>query len=100
MTTYDSVKNALAGYSVVKKNYFSGATYIGIHGSYSKRSRRQTYRWSQLLNAGASYVTDRRSLTDHPQGSNVYQPGAGTKFIRKLLTGDNWLDPSTFWCNV
>jgi hypothetical protein len=48
------------------------------------------------LAPGASYVTDRRSVTYHPQGSNVYQPGAGTKLIRIMLTGDNWLDPSTF----
>ena len=48
------------------------------------------------LNPGASYVVDRRSVTYHPQGSNVYTPGAGTKLIRILLTGDNWLDPSTF----
>ena len=50
---------------------------------------------SLKLNPGASYVTDRRSVTDHPQGSNVYMPGSGTKLIRILLTGDNWLDPST-----
>ena len=48
------------------------------------------------LNPGASYVVDRRSVTFHPQGSNIYKPGAGTKLIRIVLTGDNWLDPSTF----
>ena len=48
------------------------------------------------LNPGASYVTDRRSVTFHPQGSNIYTPGAGTKLIRIVLTGDSWLDPSTF----
>ena len=47
------------------------------------------------LHPGASYVTDRRSVTYHPQGSNIYKPSAGTKLIRILLTGDNWLDPST-----
>ena len=41
-------------------------------------------------------MTDRRSVTYHPQGSNIYKPGAGTKLIRILLTGDSWLDPSTF----
>ncbi len=45
---------------------------------------------------GASYVTDRRSVTYHPQGSNIYTTGAGTKLFRILLTGDSWLDPSTF----
>ena len=34
-------------------------------------------------------------MTFHPQGSNVYSPN-GTKLIKLLLTGDNWLDPSTF----
>ena len=48
------------------------------------------------MQPGASYVTERKSVTYHPQGSNNYKPGAGTKLIRILLTGDNWLDPSTF----
>jgi len=48
------------------------------------------------LNPGASYVVDRRSVTFHPQGSNIYKTSAGTKLIRIVLTGDNWLDPSTF----
>ena len=47
------------------------------------------------LNPGASYVIDRRSVAYRPQGSNIYQPGSGTKLIRILLTGDQWLDPST-----
>ena len=47
------------------------------------------------MQPGASYVVDRRSVTYHPQGSNIYKPLAGTKLIRILLTGDNWLDPST-----
>ena len=47
------------------------------------------------MNPGASYVVDRRSVTYHPQGSNIYKPTSGTKLIRILLTGDNWLDPST-----
>jgi hypothetical protein len=48
------------------------------------------------LAPGASYITDRRSVTFHPQGSNVYMPNSGTRLIRLLLTGDSWLDPSTF----
>jgi len=48
------------------------------------------------LNPGASYVTDRRSVTFHPQGSNHYSSTAGTKLIRIVITGDSWLDPSTF----
>ncbi len=47
------------------------------------------------MQPGASYVVERRSVTYHPQGSNIYKPLAGTKLIRILLTGDNWLDPST-----
>ncbi len=47
------------------------------------------------MQPGASYVVDRRSVTYHPQGSNIYKVGAGTKLVRILLTGDNWLDPST-----
>ncbi len=47
------------------------------------------------MNPGASYVIDRRSVTFHPQRSNIYRPTSGTKLIRILLTGDNWLDPST-----
>jgi len=46
------------------------------------------------LNPGASYVVDRRSVTYHPQGSNIYSSNTGTKLIRIMLTGDNWLDPS------
>ena len=46
--------------------------------------------------AGASYVTERKSVTYHPQGSNIYMPNGGTKLIKLLLTGDQWLDPSTF----
>ena len=48
------------------------------------------------MNPGASYIVDRRSVTFHPQGSNIYKPSSGTKLIRILLTGDNWLDVSTF----
>ena len=48
------------------------------------------------LQPGASYITDRRSVTFHPQGSNIYKTGSGTKLIKILLTGDSWLDPSTF----
>ena len=48
------------------------------------------------MNPGASYVVDRRSVTYHPQGSNIYKTSSGTKLIRILLTGDNWLDTATF----
>ena len=48
------------------------------------------------MNPGASYIVDRRSVTFHPQGSNIHKTSSGTKLIRILLTGDNWLDTSTF----
>ena len=47
------------------------------------------------LKPGASYINERKSVTYHPQGSNVYSPN-GKKLIKLLITGDNWLDPSTF----
>lgn len=48
------------------------------------------------LSPGASYVTDRRSVTFHPQGSNIYESVNGVRLIRINLNGDSWLDPSTF----
>jgi hypothetical protein len=47
------------------------------------------------LSPGASYVTDRRSVSYFTAGSNIYPSGAGTKVARINLTGDGWLDPST-----
>ena len=47
------------------------------------------------LSPGASYVTDRRSVSYFTAGSNIYQSGSGARGIRINLTGDGWLDPST-----
>ena len=48
------------------------------------------------LAPGASYVTDRRSVSYFPQGSNIYKPQTGTRVIKIALTGTGeWLDPST-----
>ena len=47
------------------------------------------------LQPGASYVTNRRSVSFFPQGSNIYKPLQGTKVIKINLTGEGWLDPST-----
>jgi hypothetical protein len=47
------------------------------------------------LNPGASYVSDRRSVSYFPAGSNIYQSGSGARVIRMNLTGEGWLDPST-----
>ena len=44
---------------------------------------------------GASYVTDRRTISYFTAGSNIYQSGSGTKIIRINLTGDGWLDPTS-----
>ena len=44
----------------------------------------------------ASYITERKSLTFHPSGSNVYNPSGGTKLIKIVLTGDGLLDPASF----
>ena len=38
------------------------------------------------LKPGASYVTDRKSVTFHPQGSNIYSP-IGTKVIKIYFQG-------------
>ena len=46
------------------------------------------------LRPGASYITNRRSVSYFPQGGNQYSPN-GVKVIRIMLTGDQWVDPST-----
>ena len=47
------------------------------------------------LKAGASYITNRRSVSYFAQGGNQYSPN-GAKVVQFNLTGDQWLDPSTF----
>ena len=37
---------------------------------------------SYKLGNSASYITDRKSVTFHPSGSNIYTPGSGTKVIK------------------
>ena len=46
------------------------------------------------LKPGASYVTNRRSVTYFPQGSNTYSV-SGTRVIKFNITGDQWLDPQS-----
>ena len=49
---------------------------------------------SYKLRPGASYITTGRAVSYFPQGGNQYSPpGVGIKFN---ITGDQWLDPSTF----
>ena len=50
---------------------------------------------SYKLKAGASYVTNRRSVSYFSSGGNQYSP-SGVRVIKFNLTGDQWLDPSTF----
>ena len=47
------------------------------------------------LDPGASYITDRKSVSYFTAGSNVYSSGSGARVIRIMVTGDGWLDPST-----
>ena len=44
------------------------------------------------LNPGASYITERKSVSYFPSGSNVYTTTSGTKVLRILINGDDWLD--------
>ena len=50
---------------------------------------------SYKLKAGASYVTDRRSVTFFASGGNQYSP-SGVKVCKFNIVADQWLDPSTF----
>ena len=44
------------------------------------------------LSPGASYITERKSVSYFPSGSNVYTTTSGTKVSRILINGDDWLD--------
>ena len=44
---------------------------------------------------GASYVTNRRSVSYFVSGGNTYSPN-GAKVTKFNITGDLWLDPCTF----
>ena len=50
---------------------------------------------SYKLKPGASYVTNRSSVSYFAQGGNRYSHD-GAKVMKFNLTGDQWLDPSTF----
>ena len=50
---------------------------------------------SYKLKPGASYVTNRRSVSYFASGGNTCSPN-GVKVMKFNLTGDQWLDPSTF----
>ena len=46
------------------------------------------------VNKGSSYITDRRSVSFWPSGSNIYKP-SGNRVIKFSLNGEDnsWLDP-------
>ena len=50
---------------------------------------------SYKLKPGASYITNRRSVSFMASGGNQYS-STGVKVMRFNLTADQWLDPSTF----
>ena len=49
------------------------------------------------FNKGASYSTDRRSVTFWPSGSNIYNPSSGNRVLKFSLNGEDksWLDPQS-----
>ena len=46
------------------------------------------------LPPGATYVTDRKSVTYYTSGSNEYST-LGTKLVKIVANSDGWMDPST-----
>ena len=50
---------------------------------------------SYKLKPGASYVSDRRSVTFFASGGNQYSP-SGVEVCKFNIVADQWLDPSTF----
>ena len=50
---------------------------------------------SYKLKPGATYVTNRRSVSHFASRGNSYSPN-GVKVKEFNITGDQWLDPSTF----
>ena len=50
---------------------------------------------SYKLKVGASYVSDRRSVTFFASGGNQYSP-SGVKVRKFNIVADQWLDPPTF----
>ena len=50
---------------------------------------------SYELKPGASYATNRRSVSYFASGGSTYSPN-GVKVIKFNTAGDQWLDPSTF----
>ena len=53
--------------------------------------------FSFKLNKGSSYITDRRSVSFHPSGGNLYKPSSGARVLKFTLYGEDniWLDPQS-----
>ena len=47
------------------------------------------------LAPGSSCIQDRKSSTYSTSSSNIYTPNGGTKVLRFLINGSDWLDPNT-----
>jgi len=57
---------------------------------------RLTSSFEYKLPATASYIKERHCSCFHPLGSNIYQPTAGTRLLRFVISdGTAFLDPST-----
>ena len=54
------------------------------------------YGLSFKLAKPAPYITNIRSATFRPQGSNIYSTRLGVKLIQITTTSPDWLAPSTF----
>ena len=50
---------------------------------------------SYKMQNGASYVTNRRSISFYSSGSDTYSPSSGVKVIKLKMNGTDWLDGST-----
>ena len=52
---------------------------------------------SYKIYKGSSYITDRRSVSFWPAGSNIYKPSSGNRVIKFTLNGEDnaWLDPQS-----
>ncbi len=48
------------------------------------------------LTGTVRYVSERKNVTYHPEGSGSYSATSGTKVVKFRLSSDGWLDPRTF----
>ena len=50
------------------------------------------------LPSSANFISARRSVSFFPSGGNTYSP-TGVKILKFMLSGSDWLDPSTVRVN-